>query len=99
MDPSVLAKGFKYAIFGDFSKKHKGGPLWSKKSVKNREKFFPEIIEERILDLFLSGSAGGNAFFLEVAQASPPLSILQNISLLRQISDFSKSIFDLRYRL
>ena len=26
VDPSVLAKGFKYAIFDDFSKKHKGPP-------------------------------------------------------------------------
>ena len=47
VDPSVLAKGFKYAIFDDFPKKHKGGPLFSKKSVEKSEKFFLEIIEER----------------------------------------------------
>ena len=53
-----LAPGFNFAIFDDFSKKHKGGPLFSKKSVEKSEKFFLEIIEERNLHLFLSGSAG-----------------------------------------
>ena len=72
--PSVLAKGFKIAIFDDFWRffeKTQGGPLFSKKSAEKSEKFFLEIIEERNLHLFLSGSAGGTLFFLEVAQASP----------------------------
>jgi len=56
--PSVLAKGFNYAIFDDFSKKPQGGTLVLKKIGPKIGKFFLEIIEERNLHLFLSGSAG-----------------------------------------
>ena len=38
-----LAPGFNFAIFDDFSKKHKGGPLFSKKSAEKSRKFFLEI--------------------------------------------------------
>ena len=58
VDSCGLAPGFNFAIFDDFSKKHKGPPLFPKKSVEKSEKFFLEIIEERNLHLFLSGSAG-----------------------------------------
>ena len=74
MVPPRLAPGFNIAIFDDFSKKHKGGPLFSKKSVEKSEKFFLEIIEERNLHLFLSGSAGGPpVFFGGRSIVSPPL--------------------------
>ena len=74
VDSCGLAPGFNFAIFDDFSKKHKGGPLFPKKSVEKSEKFFLEIIEERVSYLFLSSLAGVPSFFSRGRPiVSPPL--------------------------
>ena len=74
VDSCGLAPGFNFAIFDDFRKKTQGGPLFSKKSVENREKFFPEIIEERVSDLFLGSLAGVQRNFSTTFSLPPPLS-------------------------
>ena len=68
-----LAPGFNFAIFDDFSKKHKGGPLFSKKSVEKSRKIFLEITSKSSSPpIFEWFCGGGHPFFSEVAQASPP---------------------------
>ena len=76
MDSGELAPGFNFAIFDDFSKKHKGPPLFPKKSVEKSEKFFLEIIEERVSNLFLSSLARVPPFFSRGPPImSPPLKV------------------------
>ena len=58
-----LAPGFNFEILDDFSKKHKGPPMFLKKSVEKSEKFFLEIIEKHVSYVFLSTLAGVPPFF------------------------------------
>ena len=78
VDSCGLAPGFNFAIFDDFSKKHKGGPLFSKKSVEKSRKFFLEIIEERVSNLFLSSLAGVPPFFSRGRPIVSPLNGLKH---------------------
>ena len=75
-DSGELAPGFNFAIFDDFSKKTQGpASLFPKKSDEKSEKFFLEIIEERVSYLFFSTLAGVPPFFLEVHQSCPPVNV------------------------
>ena len=73
VDSCGLAPGFNFAIFDDSSKKHKGPSLFPKKSVEKSEKFFLEIIEERVSYLFLSNLVGVPPFFSRGPPIMSPL--------------------------